>query len=133
MPKKETIKKTNKKETVAKKKPVTKVLAEKKTELKPKTKKLSLENNGLGKKFTCYSCGTKFYDFGKEDKICPKCSADQNVKPVVKQKIIKAKISEFDVVDENVIPRGLGEEDMLLDPDAEVDENEEIENGEERE
>ena len=126
MPKKETIKKT-------KKKPVKKVLAEKKTEVKPKTKKLAIENNGLGKKFTCYSCGTKFYDFGKPEKICPKCAADQNVKPVVKLKVAKAKISEFDVVDENIIPRGLGEEDMLLDPDAEIEDGDEISNGEESE
>ena len=31
----------------------------------------------LGKKFTCYSCHTKFYDLGKPEPICPKCGADQ--------------------------------------------------------
>ena len=31
----------------------------------------------LGKKYTCYSCHTKFYDLGKPMPICPKCGADQ--------------------------------------------------------
>ena len=31
----------------------------------------------LGKKYTCYSCHTKFYDLGKAAPICPKCGADQ--------------------------------------------------------
>lgn len=31
----------------------------------------------LGKKYSCYSCHTKFYDLGKPEPICPKCGADQ--------------------------------------------------------
>lgn len=31
----------------------------------------------LGKKYTCYSCHTKFYDLGKSEPICPKCGSDQ--------------------------------------------------------
>jgi uncharacterized protein (TIGR02300 family) len=31
----------------------------------------------LGTKFDCYNCGTKFYDLGKPEPICPKCSANQ--------------------------------------------------------
>jgi hypothetical protein len=31
----------------------------------------------LGKKYTCYSCHTKFYDLGKPMPLCPKCGADQ--------------------------------------------------------
>jgi hypothetical protein len=31
----------------------------------------------LGKKYTCYSCHTKFYDLGKPEPLCPKCGADQ--------------------------------------------------------
>ena len=38
----------------------------------------------LGKKYTCYSCHTKFYDLGKPEPICPKCGADQREAPVVK-------------------------------------------------
>lgn len=31
----------------------------------------------LGNKFDCYSCGTKFYDLGKSEPVCPKCGANQ--------------------------------------------------------
>lgn len=31
----------------------------------------------LGKKYTCYSCHTKFYDLNKPVPLCPKCGADQ--------------------------------------------------------
>lgn len=31
----------------------------------------------LGTKYDCFSCGTKFYDLGKPEPICPKCGANQ--------------------------------------------------------
>lgn len=31
----------------------------------------------LGAKFECYNCGTRFYDLGKSEPICPKCGANQ--------------------------------------------------------
>jgi uncharacterized protein (TIGR02300 family) len=31
----------------------------------------------LGIKHECFNCGTKFYDLGKSEAICPKCGADQ--------------------------------------------------------
>lgn len=31
----------------------------------------------LGTKYECFSCGTKFYDLGKSEPICPKCGANQ--------------------------------------------------------
>lgn len=31
----------------------------------------------LGTKYECYTCGAKFYDFGRPAPICPKCSANQ--------------------------------------------------------
>jgi len=31
----------------------------------------------LGNKYDCYNCGTKFYDLGKPDPVCPKCGANQ--------------------------------------------------------
>ena len=37
----------------------------------------------LGNRFTCFSCGTRFYDLNKPDPICPKCGADQRETPVV--------------------------------------------------
>jgi uncharacterized protein (TIGR02300 family) len=31
----------------------------------------------LGNKYDCYNCGTKFYDLGKPEPVCPKCGANQ--------------------------------------------------------
>jgi len=31
----------------------------------------------LGNKHECLSCGTKFYDLGKSQLICPSCEGDQ--------------------------------------------------------
>jgi uncharacterized protein (TIGR02300 family) len=31
----------------------------------------------LGTKYDCYNCGTKFYDLGKPEPVCPKCGANQ--------------------------------------------------------
>lgn len=31
----------------------------------------------LGSKHECYNCGTRFYDLGKPEAICPKCGANQ--------------------------------------------------------
>ena len=29
----------------------------------------------LGKRHTCHACGTKYYDLGREEPLCPKCGA----------------------------------------------------------
>ena len=38
----------------------------------------------LGNKFTCFKCGTKFYDLRKAEPVCPKCGADQRESPALK-------------------------------------------------
>ena len=35
----------------------------------------------FGKKFTCWSCATKFYDLNKPNMKCPKCGADPSDDP----------------------------------------------------
>jgi hypothetical protein len=35
----------------------------------------------LGKKFTCFKCETKFYDFNKPEALCPKCGTNQKNAP----------------------------------------------------
>ncbi len=35
----------------------------------------------LGKKYTCFKCETKFYDFGKPEALCPKCGTNQKNAP----------------------------------------------------
>ena len=43
----------------------------------------------LGKKWTCFSCSGKFYDFGKAESICPKCGANQKSTGAGKSKVLK--------------------------------------------
>ena len=45
----------------------------------------------LGTKWTCYSCGIKFYDLKKPEPMCPKCQADQRESPVLEKKPARAK------------------------------------------
>jgi hypothetical protein len=35
----------------------------------------------LGTKWTCFSCGVRFYDLAKEVAVCPRCSSDQRDAP----------------------------------------------------
>ncbi len=45
----------------------------------------------LGTKWTCYSCGIKFYDLKKPEPTCPKCQADQRESPAPEKKPTRAK------------------------------------------
>ncbi len=80
---------------------------------------ISESKPGLGKKHTCFNCGTKFYDLGNPGKPCPKCGADQSVKPVtkIKPRVIK---SEFDI-DEDEIPVLVDEDDIIIEPEDDLE------------
>lgn len=84
--------------------------------------------NSLGKKFTCHSCGTKFYDLNKPNKICPKCGADQSLKPTTKQRGKAAKVSEYDIAEDeitDVAEELIGEsEELELEDEPVLDEEE---------
>tara|TARA_Y100000589_G_C26912525_1_gene530917 strand:- start:40 stop:393 length:354 start_codon:yes stop_codon:yes gene_type:complete len=41
-----------------------------------------LDKSKLGNRYTCYECGTKFYDLNREAAMCPECNADQANAPV---------------------------------------------------
>jgi len=45
----------------------------------------------LGKKWICYSCGVKFYDFLKPEAICPKCASNQKNAPARPKAVKKEK------------------------------------------
>lgn len=90
----------------------------------------------LGSKFECYNCGTKFYDLGKSEALCPKCGANQ--KDAVqsdsvavsqasrrKRKADVAKSLEID--DEDAIETPDIADDDMVAPDLEGDDIEEDE------
>ncbi len=77
----------------------------------------------LGRKYTCYSCHTKFYDLGKPIPLCPKCGADQRdaedapvVTPSRSRRVV--------VVEEPVEEPELAEEPGTPAPEAAEDEEE---------
>lgn len=93
----------------------------------------------LGRKYTCYSCHTKFYDLGKPVPLCPKCGADQrdaDEAPVyTAPRGRRAAVVEEPVEDEEITPtpaaetaEGEEEEDFagaVEDREEEADEEEE--------
>ena len=68
-------------------KPVTKAVAKEKEARKPAKPRArapvvpDIVKPGLGGRWECYSCGSKFYDLGRPEPTCPKCGADQRDKP----------------------------------------------------
>jgi hypothetical protein len=89
----------------------------------------------LGKKYTCYSCHTKFYDLGKPVPLCPKCGADQRdaeETPIITSGRGRRVVEEV-IEDDNEFPdteaaAGESEEDELVggaEREEEVEEEEE--------
>ena len=96
----------------------------------------------LGRKYTCYSCHTKFYDLGKPVPLCPKCGADQRdaeeapvYTPTRSRRAAPAPVVEEPPDDEEVAPAAdavegdEAEEDFV--PDAREEEAEEEDEEEE--
>jgi uncharacterized protein (TIGR02300 family) len=80
----------------------------------------------LGTKHECYNCGTKFYDLGKSEAICPKCGANQkdsgqSDSPATGQasrRRRKAEVAKPVEVEEEEPLEDVGE-DELVEPDLE--------------
>ena len=90
----------------------------------------------LGKKYTCYSCHTKFYDLGKPVPTCPKCGADQRdaEETPVYTSARSRRVVEEPVDDEEFTPaaapaaeEGEEEEDFAAAPEREEEAEEEEE------
>ncbi len=93
----------------------------------------------LGNKFDCYSCGTKFYDLGKSEPICPKCAANQKdanqgenaqASQASRRKRKPDVAKAVDLEDDDAPIEDIGDEEMVgpvgLD-DADLDDEEEEE------
>jgi hypothetical protein len=58
----------------------------------------------LGKKWTCFSCTAKFYDFTKPEAVCPKCGANQKEAPAKPKAVKKEKVVLQ--IDDDFVPEG---------------------------
>jgi len=80
----------------------------------------------LGKKYTCYSCHTKFYDLGKPEPLCPKCGADQrdsDETPVVtshrgRRVVVEEPAEEPEFASEGDTPAATGDDEDEVVPDT---------------
>jgi hypothetical protein len=81
----------------------------------------------LGNKFDCYSCGTKFYDLGKSEPICPKCGANQkdasqnesaSASPSKRKRKVEPKVVDIDEVESPIADIA---DDEMVGPDLEDD------------
>jgi len=87
----------------------------------------------LGKKYTCYSCHTKFYDLGKPVPLCPKCGADQRdadeapaFTPSRSRRVVEEPVEDNEfAADGEAAPAASEDEDGLDTPDREDDADEE--------
>ncbi len=80
----------------------------------------------LGRKYTCYSCHTKFYDLGKAVPICPKCGADQRdaeEAPVTTSHRGRAAVPAPRVVEEPIEEEFPAEPEVTPTPEAEEEED----------
>jgi uncharacterized protein (TIGR02300 family) len=83
----------------------------------------------FGKKFTCWSCGTKFYDLNKPGALCPKCGANPDEDPN-KDKPVAAGAPFADeyadepeeIEEEALVDEDEAEEDVVDDGGADADE-----------
>jgi len=46
-----------------------------------------LDRASLGTKYSCYKCGTKFYDLQRDTAVCPECGVDQVDAPNQNRKV----------------------------------------------
>ena len=90
----------------------------------------------LGSKFECYNCGTKFYDLGKSEALCPKCGANQKdavqsdsvaVSQASRRKRKADVAKSLDIEDEETIETPDIADDDMVAPDLEGDDVEDEE------
>src|SRR5476651_2593414 len=72
----------------------------------------------LGTKRTCPKCTTKFYDFAKEEIICPKCAAKldpEQLNPLARIPRAPKKAVSKPVEEETPVAAAVGESDEVLE------------------
>lgn len=93
----------------------------------------------LGIKHECFSCGTRFYDLGKPEALCPKCGANQKdsnraeatgSSPAARKRRKVEPVKPIEIEEEEPIEE-IADDDIVVAADVELDEAEEEEEEEE--
>lgn len=71
-----------------------------------------MANHKFGARYTCFDCGTSFYDMNKPEPLCPKCGKNQKKAP--KKHSVKAPrapvaVEDFETEEEAGADEGLDE------------------------
>lgn len=99
-----------------------------------------LDKAKLGTRYTCFKCGTKFYDLNRPVPSCPECSADQREAPARDIRALLGKggpvrkyadeEEELDSVEgegeDDEMGLGMGLDDEEDDDDVEMEDDEEM-------
>ncbi|MDH4183143.1 MAG: FYDLN acid domain-containing protein [Nitrospinota bacterium] len=73
-----------------------------------------------GLRYSCFQCGTKFFDMNKPKPLCPKCGADQKKapkKPASRQKHVVAPEEFPDAIDDEPMDEDLHDFPIKSDDD----------------
>ena len=81
----------------------------------------------LGDRYTCYECGTKFYDLNRPAALCPECNADQADAPVRDVKALLSSGRRRKAPKEEPKPEVKTPDEYDEDADAEEEEDDELE------
>ncbi len=75
----------------------------------------------LGTKRTCPTCGTKFYDFGKESMRCPKCQKEYDADQLTQLSKVPLQLKKQEKVAEKSSDETLLQADELATDDVEIE------------
>lgn len=84
---------------------------------------MAYDKAALGSRYSCFSCGCKFYDLNRPEPLCPKCGANQKDDPNPKGPVLQlsAKRGRLSFDDEEE-----EEEEDALDLSDDVDEEDDV-------
>ena len=81
-----------------------------------------IDKEKLGKRYSCFECGVKFYDLNRPAAVCPDCEADQRTAPATDvRSLLENKLIPDDLFDD-ADTKELSAEDATSDePEADGD------------
>jgi uncharacterized protein (TIGR02300 family) len=89
--------------------------------VKKQPQKRELAAADLGTRYKCYKCGTKFYDLGRPQPLCPSCGEDHNNDEAKGMHKRKKKRRPFTMIKANPTITAPEERDDVIEVVNEVD------------